>query len=580
MRFLRMLTNALLAGALGAAYLTIVVLQLNPQVPLWSATTARLYTVLATFYGVHLAVLFYLLMMGRELVGIHVFSPGWVSVRVLAWLTAALAALATVLMWLNVDGFAAALDETAVRRMTAGAAATGATAIVLLGLAAAHFSFGRRGSRVGAALLTIAVFGSLALPVAARGPAVADPPPRQPGPRPTRGAAAAGPRVVMLLLDGAALDYVWPRTVAGRLPNFARLLENGAAIDLATVRPTAPEPVWAALATGTYPSKNGVRSASQYFVRGDDRPLTLLPDHCFSHVLVHLGLIRREANSSTALRSRPLWDILGDAGVSTGVVRWPLTYPSPPVRGFMVSDRFHDLLGSLLELDDRAVYPSDALPVARDAFVEPVDPSDQLPAVDLASADQTPEASAGLRDYYYGRAMRDLGARWPTRFTALRYQGLDTAGHYNLRHTQPREFGGASEDERRRGVQTIDRYYLYIDVKIGELIATLAPDDLLLVVSGFGMQPPNRLKQVLARVIGDPMSGTHERAPDGFLLAYGSAVQPGRRRRGSIVDVTPTVLYYLGLPVARDMDGYARADLFRATFTAGRPVAFVPTYSR
>ena len=36
MRFLRMLTNALLAGALGAAYLTILLLQLNPQVPLAS----------------------------------------------------------------------------------------------------------------------------------------------------------------------------------------------------------------------------------------------------------------------------------------------------------------------------------------------------------------------------------------------------------------------------------------------------------------------------------------------------------------------------------------------------------------
>ena len=38
MRFLRMLTNSLLAGAFGAAYLTIIVLQLNPDVPLLSST--------------------------------------------------------------------------------------------------------------------------------------------------------------------------------------------------------------------------------------------------------------------------------------------------------------------------------------------------------------------------------------------------------------------------------------------------------------------------------------------------------------------------------------------------------------
>jgi predicted AlkP superfamily phosphohydrolase/phosphomutase len=72
----------------------------------------------------------------------------------------------------------------------------------------------------------------------------------------------------MLLLDGGSLEYIWPRAAAGRLPNFARLLENGAAMDLATVRPTGPEPVWAAAATGMYPAKNGVRASAVYFARG------------------------------------------------------------------------------------------------------------------------------------------------------------------------------------------------------------------------------------------------------------------------------------------------------------------------
>ena len=160
----------------------------------------------------------------------------------LAWLTAASSAVASTLMWLNVDGFRAALGETAARRMTAGAMATTATAIVLFGIAAAHYSFGRRGSRVGAALLAIAVFASLALPLAARGPgvpvALSLPPPAIA----PHAAPVAGPRVVMLLLDGASLDYVWPRTAEGRLPNFARLLDTGASMDLATIRPTGPDP--------------------------------------------------------------------------------------------------------------------------------------------------------------------------------------------------------------------------------------------------------------------------------------------------------------------------------------------------
>jgi hypothetical protein len=581
MRFLRMLTNSLLAGALGAAFLTIIVLQLNPALPLVSATTWRLYVALALFYGVHLAVLFYLLMVGRELVGFYAISPGWVSVRVLAWLAAASAAVASVLMWLNVGGFTAALGETAVRRMTAGAAATTATAIVLLGLAAAHYSFGRRGSRVGAALLALAVFGSLALPVAARGPALPALAESSSTDIAPRAVPVSGPRVVMLLLDGASLEYVWPRAAGGRLPNFARLLESGASMDLATVRPTAPDPVWAAVATGMYPAKNGVRSPSEYYVRGDTRPFALLPDYCFSHVLVHLGFLRREPNSSASLRGRALWSILADAGISAGIVRWPPTFPAQPVHGFVVSDRFHQLLGSFSELDGGAAFPARVLPVARNAFFEAGDGAESLPSpVAAGSASASPEASAGSRDRFYSRALRDLRAEWPVQLSAVRYQGLDTVGHYNLRYTEPRDVGGASEEERRRQVQVVDRYYGYIDSEIGAALAGLLPGDLLLVVSGFGMESPNAVKRLIARLLGDPMNGTHERAPDGFLLAYGAAVEPGRHQRGSIVDVTPTVLYFLGLPVGRDMDGYARPDLFKGTFTTGRPIAFVPTHNR
>ncbi len=576
-----MLTNSLLAGALGAAYLTIVVLQLNPHLPLASDTTWKLFSVLTIFYGVHLAVLFYLLMIGRELITQNVMSPGWMSTRVLAWLSAAQSAGIAVLMWLNVTGLATALDETTIRRMTAGAAATTATAVVLLGLAIAHYSFGRRGSRVGAALLAIAVFGSLALPVAARGPGIEPAAPPRAAEVVAAPAPASAPRVVMLLLDGASLEYIGRRAAGGRLPNFARVLESGASMDLATVRPTAVDPVWTAVATGMYAPKNGVRSVGVFFVPGDARALTLLPDHVFAHLLVRLGLLRREEYTASAMRVRPLWGILGDAGISVGVVRWPLTYPAPPVNGFVLSDRFHELIGSAREFDEGAAYPPEILPMARDAFLEHEDLPARSPASEASAASSSSiEVAAELRDRFYRRAMKGLNERWPAQFTALRYQGLDIVGHYNLRYTQPREFGDVSDDERRRRQQIIDRYYSYIDDEIGGALASLRPGDLLLAVSGFGMQQPNAIKNLTGRLIGDPMSGTHERAPDGFLLGYGTAIEPGRRQRGSIVDVTPTVLYFLGLPVGRDMDGFARPDLFRASFTAGRPIAFVPTHNR
>ena len=44
--------------------------------------------------------------------------------------------------------------------------------------------------------------------------------------------------------------------------------------------------------------------------------------------------------------------------------------------------------------------------------------------------------------------------------------------------------------------------------------------------------------------------------------------------------VAPTVLYFLGVPVARDIDGVARTDLFTQSFTDSQPITFVGSYDR
>ena len=581
MRFLRLLTNSLLAGALGAAYLTILVLQLNPQVPLLSRTVWHWYATLGAFYGIHLSLLFYVTILLRELVSVDLFSPGWISVRVLAWLSAMAAAVAAALMWLNLLGFPTLFDDGSARRFAFGAGATTVSALVLLAIAVAHYSYGRRGSRVGATLLAIAITGSLALPIAARGLGGEAPP--GPGhvtlaPPPSRESG----RVILLLLDGASLEYIWPRVAAGRLPNFGRVLDSGAAMDLATIRPTQPDPVWAAVATGMYPAKNGVRSAASYFARGDEQPVDLLPDHCFSHILVRLGAVSDRPNTSAAWHARPLWTILGDYGITSGIVRWPLTYPAQPMSGFLVTDRFHQLIGSVFEFDGRAAYPPDLLPVVRDAFAgSNVPGADVVPASASVASPPTPETTPARWDAFYSRAVRDLSAQHPVQLEAVRYQGIDTVGHFYLRYAEPRAFADVTDAERQLYGGVLDRYYAFVDGEIGAAIDRLTPGDLLLVLSGFGMQPVSGVKRMAARVLRDPdVTGTHEGAPDGFMLAYGTVVNPGRKQRGSIVDVTPTILYFLGVPIGRDMDGYARADVFTPAYTSNRPIAFIFSHGR
>ena len=356
---------------------------------------------------------------------------------------------------------------------------------------------------------------------------------------------------------------------------------------LATFRPTQPEPVWTSVATGKLPAKTGVRSAARYAVRGSKEPIELLPDYCFSYGLVRFGLITEMRHSSPTVRARTLWSILGGASLSVGIVGWPLTHPAQPVRGFLVSDELDRLGDAPLDPDDQAVgYPAETLPIIRLA-TEGRTWVDLSPGSDPAwpiPRDVVAEVFAGrpfATDRLYEQIWWTLNARVPVRVTAVRFRGVDTAGHYYLRYARPRLFGDVSEQEAHRYGRVLEAAYAVVDSMIGRVMASLAPGDLLLVVSGFGMEPLSPGKRLLERVMGSrELTSSHERAPDGFLLAYGTAVAPGRKVRASVVDVTPTILYFLGLPVGRDLDGYARTDIFRREFTAERPITFIPTYDR
>ena len=549
MRYLRMLSNSLVAGSMAAACLVVLFLQLNPALPLFQGASWGLIATIWAGYGVNFSAIFYALIVAQQLLVAEASSPGWFSVRLLGPFCASATVLAAALMWLNLRGLHAALDDEAVRRMTIGAAAmtAGGAAFVLVTIL--RYSIGPRSGRAGGITVLALMLVSIALPVATRGPGLA---PTLGGRRLAIGTPPTGEvpsaRVVLIDIDGASLDFITPAAADGRLPNFERILDAGVALHLATLKPTQPAPVLTALATGKLPAHNGVRSAAIYgATAGPGATLDLLPDYCFAHGLVTVGLLSETPQTSAALRAQPIWSILSQSGTPSTVIRWPLTWPAQPLLGALVTDQYHRASDLALAADEPGyTYPTEL----------------------------------ALDRLYIAIANR-LESRGSSPLLALRLEGLDATGHYYLRQAMPRAFGDVSDEERRKYGQVLEQYYRYVDAVIGGIIDGLGPRDLLLVVSPFGLEPLSPAKRLLEHSIGNTaLSGSHERAPDGFLLAYGTTVKPGRLPRGAIVDVTPTILYYLGLPVGRGMDGFARADIFTREFTASRPIVYIPTYER
>jgi predicted AlkP superfamily phosphohydrolase/phosphomutase len=73
------------------------------------------------------------------------------------------------------------------------------------------------------------------------------------------------------------------------------------------------------------------------------------------------------------------------------------------------------------------------------------------------------------------------------------------------------------------------------------------------------------------------ISGSH--AIDGIVVMKGPHIRQNHRVEGAtIFDVTPTILYLLGMPVGEDMDGTVISESISETYLASNPVTYIPTY--
>ena len=112
-----------------------------------------------------------------------------------------------------------------------------------------------------------------------------------------------------------------------------------------------------------------------------------------------------------------------------------------------------------------------------------------------------------------------------------------------------------------------------IDGVLGEFMDLVDDRTLLVVCSDHGFYGPRRAED------GTLYLGVWMHGQYGMVSLMGRGVRKGARIvDAGILDVTPTILYALGIPVARDMHGKVLTDGFDPEYLKSRAVRFVPTY--
>lgn len=352
-------------------------------------------------------------------------------------------------------------------------------------------------------------------------------------------------KVTIIQLEGLSFDFIIPLISADKLPNFSLLVEQGSWGRLGSFTPSDPFVLNASFRTGKMPFRHRQLSPVSYRAGRIPQELEVIPRFLFFRQLVRTGLLT-ESPGRPASRPKDLWQIFAETRMP--LVRRVAPDSVDPARTTSKAETLFSLFYKDLEHD-----PSPSFGLARQAFIR----------------DSLGEEAA----------FQERTAASPQVF-ALELNGLNTVEKYFYRYSFPDIFGNVTPEESTRYGSVIERYYQFYDQIIGKYLAGLKEDELFIVFSPHGMEPLPFWKRVVEWLGGDTeISAFHELGPEGAVFFYGKNIFREKNIEGMrLVDIAPTILYYLGLPVSKDMDGIVRSSLFQRDFTADNPVFTISSY--
>jgi hypothetical protein len=415
----------------------------------------------------------------------------------------------------------------------------------------------------GVAILLLVVAVAAGLWVLARRPAHPVP----------SGDAQRPPKFLIVGIDSLDWDLVQELVARGRMPNMARLMEDGASGILRSIPPFHSPDIWTCIATGKSDEKHGITG---YTAGGDD-------------------VVGGPLATSNLRRAKALWNIFSSAERTVGVIGWLITFPAEPVNGYTISDNtvflipselFVGAKGQVFEDMRKGVYPPELWDeVAGLRVAEATLPEEEtsgllgarVPAGEVASRLLISLKRFTAGDLAVVNLVTHLAVSRPTDFTAVYLRGTDLVSHFFWRFKDPDSWGRAklSAAAIKAFGPVVDRYYEKTDAMLGEILKTRDDDTIVIVCSDHGFAGHRGYPGFK----GDVAIGSQAHRAEGTIILAGPGIVRGKRIEGATVyDIAPTILVLAGLPVGRDMDGRPLVEAIAPSYLKVRPVASIETY--
>jgi predicted AlkP superfamily phosphohydrolase/phosphomutase len=370
------------------------------------------------------------------------------------------------------------------------------------------------------------------------------------------------PKVVVIGVNGMEWDVLRPLLLQGKLPNLAKVIDNGTYGKLRTVSsPNCPR-VYSTIFTSTQPDEHGVTG----FIVG--------------------GIT---ANTNM-LKEEPIWSMLSKNGITVGMANVPATFPVMPVNGYMISGMLTRgkncedgvlCAPKLSEVEGGdPVYPpplkAELLKNVGDYYID----CERMPSAEELKGHETEVIDAWLKKVDVIREQQTklfdyLMTNHPTDFTWFVQSCEDRTGHW----LYPIAPYNAGYNPKINGVQpdAFPNQYVGFDKVLGSILKHIDKNTYLFIISDHGIKPLREFEQKDPHAHMDhekttPVIAKHDFADGddvpGSFVAMGPGIKRGQRLMGfeaSVYDIAPTILHVYGIDPPKQMRGHVLSEIFEAS---------------
>ncbi|MEN8132147.1 MAG: alkaline phosphatase family protein [Pseudomonadota bacterium] len=309
-------------------------------------------------------------------------------------------------------------------------------------------------------------------------------------------------RVLVIGLAEATLELIEPWATVGKLPTLSHLMCNGATGRLRSQVPLITPQMWGTIATGQSPGHHGI---FDFWQRG--------PDGHFSEI------------NGSDIKAPPIWQLLSELGLRSGILNVPFTYPPSNINGFMISGE-----------DAPGAHPSIANP--RQLYKEITDkfgryrlkdifPGGRQKADYLTLIDDDVSKQTDVFEYLLEQKSWD--------FALVFYSATAIAQHYFWKDME-------SQDPDNPFRNVVESAYRAVDKAVARLQQAAGPDTNVFVISECGAGPLQSGVQINTLLEKEGFLVRNKQSANKVLRTLVEQIR--RNARGYAQKWFPNTLYY------------------------------------